>query len=284
MPDIPVSHNLKWSDGLGKRIFQRVEKEYGDLLEELTLNGGQEGVMHNYLEKRALLLPGLFGVYDSTNHGPFSELIFSKFQLNGNFRRIPDFVFVTKTSIQLQVVFIEIEDPSKKIFNQDDSFNAKFNEAYQQLEDWQQWFEDGTNQNILRQTLNSVISHPMMARLPMKAEYVLVYGRRSEYENMDNRIRRLNGKNKSPFKVMSFDRLKCSAYPSNLITVRLDQNGAHALHVDERYDYDYPTRSSHRAIKNKEEAVKLNEYMIDERKMHFLNVFVIWINCQMNKP
>lgn len=250
------------------QLFEsRVLQEYHKLLDELTKHGGQEQKMHDYFEKRPLLLPGIYGVHEKTNHGVFGSKIFSKFQLNGGiFRRIPDFLFVTKTSIQLQVVFIEIEDPSKKIFTEKDYFNADFNQAYQQLEDWEQWFQHGTNQNVLRDSLNSVINHSMMATLPMKAEYVLVYGRRSEYENMNMRIQRLSQKNKSPFKVMSFDRLACASYTDELITIRLDQNGAHALQVDERYEYDFPNRALHRNIRGKDEAVIRNDFMNKGKK------------------
>lgn len=252
---------------MDKEFESRVLEEYHELLDELTEAGGQEQRIHEYFEKRPLLLPGIYGVHEKTNHGVFGHKIFSKFQLNGGiFRRIPDFLFVTKTSVQLQVVFIEIEDPSKKIFTEKDYFNADFNQAYQQLEDWEQWFQHGTNQTVLRDSLNSVIDHSMMARLPMKAEFVLVYGRRSEYENMNMRIQRLSQKNKAPFKVMSFDRLTCAPYTSDLITVRLDQNGAHALQVDERYEYEYTNRATHRNIQRKEEAVIRNEFISQERK------------------
>jgi hypothetical protein len=256
--------------------LQGINQEYKLLLDHLTQNPGREKEMQEYLEKRTLLLPGIHGVYEETNHGIFSSIIFSQLRLAGLFTRVPDFVFVTKTSVQLQVVFIEIEDPAKKFFNKDNSFTSEFNKAFQQLEDWNIWFQDASNQQVLRNTLNLAINHHGMKTLPMKAEYVLVYGRNSEYENQQIRINRLSAKNNSPYKVMSYDRLSPYYLSDTFITVKKDDNGFYAIQVDENYLYDATMRGKHRHIADKKEAIENNQFMTDVKKAEVIKKVMFW--------
>lgn len=242
--------------------LKQIKQDYLRMLDDLTnsITGRQENQIHQYLERRTLLLPGQTGIQGTSHHGPYSNIIFSKFPLSGSFRRFPDFLFVTKTSAQATVVFIEIEDPSKKIFTGNDDFTSEFNHAFQQLQDWKIWFETDSNKSLLRQWLAEAIKHHMMSTLPMKAEYILIYGRRSEFEGHANKIRRLSEKSTYPYSVMSFDRLEPHPYFAGNITVRKDDNGYYAVEVSEEYEYDLLDYSYHKHIRNKEVAVSLNIY------------------------
>lgn len=252
--------------------FDKIHKEYREILDTISqvASNQREKMMHEYLEGRALLLPGQNGLNSDSHHGPFASIFFSKLRLQGTFRRFPDFVFVTKTSVQLTVVFIEIEDPTKKFFNVNDDFTSDFNQALQQLEDWKIWLEDDANKTLLRKSLNQAIDHHMVGQLPIKAEFVLVYGRNSEYEGQANKIRRLTEKSKYPYAVMSYDRLHCSHYHSANITVRQDDNGFYAIEIDEDYNYNQINSSFHTHLRQKTDAVRKNKYKSDLQKENLI--------------
>lgn len=253
-----------------------ITEEYRNLLDELSGSSGREAEMHTFLLQRPSLLPGFYGLHEPAHHGVMSGIIFNKLPLQGIFKRVPDFLFVTKTSVQMQVVFIEIEDPSIKIFNKDDSFTKEFNHAFQQLEDWSSWFKQGSNQTILLQTLQGALQWPHMFETPAKPVFILISGRRSEYLNNQNRLRRLAEKNRDPYFTMSFDRLESCFQYDDLIVVKQSANGFEALHVDEFYNYSDTTRQIHGHIANKKDAVLRNVYMNESRKSQIVKDIDYW--------
>jgi hypothetical protein len=251
--------------------FDQIQSEYSSLLDRMTENDEDEKIMHEYLEKRQLLLPGIMGSNEKYHHGTYGGFIFSEFSLFGSFNRRPDFMFVTKNSQSILINMIEIEKPSKKYFNLDDSFTKDFSGAYQQLEDWKIWCNDSNNTNTLRTWLLEIITHHLMGVLPIKYEYTLVYGRRNEYKDNKKRINRLNEKTKDPFVVMSFDRLNCFRFSSSFVTTKRKEDGFFAVQVDPDYRYDNFNYPMHKRLKNLVDAVNANEFMEPSRKKDLID-------------
>lgn len=250
----------------------KVTQDYKDLIEEITSNPNREEQrIQTFLEKRPQFLPNVSRINATTNHGVYSSLIFPKFSLNGTFRRVPDFMYVTKSSIQACVNFVEIEEPSKKMFTENNDFNAEFNHAFQQLEDWRIWLDEGNNKAFLRTELCRAIQHPLMQTLPIVFKFILIYGRRSEYETNDIRKARLSQKSSDPYQIMSFDRLDYSTFSSSLICVKKSDEGYYATNVSEDYDYNHPMRATHKHILRKVDAINSNDYISDERKAELVN-------------
>jgi hypothetical protein len=249
-------------------LSQKIYSDYCKLLENLCNLGcdGGEKDMHAFLEKNSRLLPCNTGIRNDRHHGIVKGIVFSKLPLQGSFRRVPDFIFLTKTSVKSTIVFIEIEHPGKKIFTKTDDFTSQFNQAYQQLEDWKIWFEADNNKSILKGWIHEAIDDTFLAKLPIKAEFVLIYGRRKEFENMPNRIRRLEEKNKYPINVMSYDRLICDSFTNGYITIRKNENGYSAIAVDAEYDYFFPDHRAHGHFQEIEKAFIENEYKTDFNK------------------
>lgn len=260
-----------------------VTYEYKYLLNRLSENPGREAEMHDFLAQRPSLLPGLFGVDENAHHGVINGVVFYKLPLQGTFKRVPDFLFVTKTSIRMQIVFIEIEDPAINMFNKDDSFTKEFNHAFQQLEDWHSWFSHGGNQTILLQTLQTALRWTYMFETPVQPIYLLIMGRRQEFENNQNRKRRLDTKSRHPYYVLSFDRLQHCSKLDNLIVVKHAPNGFEAIEVNDFYEYDYRTRQSHGHIAGKKNAVLKNKYMGDMTKAKLLQNIDYWDNIPDDK-
>jgi hypothetical protein len=169
--------------------------------ESILREATREQDVQNFLEHHPEFLPGLFDLHN----GPLHGIIVSKFPFGADYKC--DFAFVTRHSMALQFTFVEIEDPSKPIFNKDGSFSQAFNHARQQIADWKVWAE----KNIT--TLMDMFS-PMFETYNAWDDYkdfrfYLMYGRRSEIESDRKRKERwssIYASNDKRTYVMSYDR------------------------------------------------------------------------------
>jgi hypothetical protein len=80
----------------------------------------------------------------------------------------------------LQFTFVEIEDPTKPIFNQDGSFTQYFNHARQQIADWRVWAE--RNVDILMDMFGPMFETYNASADRKDFRFYLLYGRRREIE------------------------------------------------------------------------------------------------------
>lgn len=84
-----------------------------------------------------------------------SNALIAKLPLGVDF--VTDFTWVNPRSGPTYVYLIEIEKPSKSIFNKDDSFTQSFNHVYGQVEDWLGWY--ARNQDAFRDIFVPLKSH-----------------------------------------------------------------------------------------------------------------------------
>jgi hypothetical protein len=162
----------------------------------------REQDIQDFLELHPELLPGLFDFHN----GPLNGIIVSKFPFGADYKC--DFAFVTRHSAALQFTFVEIEDPTTRVFNKDGSFSQAFNHARQQIADWKVWAEKNIN------TLMNMFS-PMFEFYNAWDDYkdfrfYLVCGRRSEIESDKKRKERwssIHAGNDKNTVIMSYDRL-----------------------------------------------------------------------------
>jgi hypothetical protein len=168
------------------------------------INGGaSEAVIQDFLERHPVFLPGLWDLHN----GPLHDIVVTKLPLGADFQT--DFAFVTRHSMALQFTFIEIEAPSKRIFNKDGSFSQEFNHARQQVADWVLW----SNRNI--HVLMDMFG-PMFETYPVGEDNkdvrgYLLYGRREEVEADRKNKQRWQSVWLSSDKrivVMSYDRIR----------------------------------------------------------------------------
>ena len=75
-----------------------------------------EKVFQEFLEENPAFVPGAFQITSPSGFIPYWGCLFSQPRLNGLFKRIPDFTWITRDSLTLAPVFIEIEAPVKKCF------------------------------------------------------------------------------------------------------------------------------------------------------------------------
>lgn len=175
------------------------KKEYFELLDR----NENEQTYQTYLEENTMFIPREF----EQNHGIHFSTVFRKLPLSSDYK--PDFVYLSKSSDNWNVVLVEIEKPSSKYFkNNSTTFHTDFNLALQQMNTWRAWFDDESNKNHFKNnTLQGFIEPAHMGRNPFNFKYVLVHGRRAEYENNAQKTALIRGQQRSDFSIISFDSL-----------------------------------------------------------------------------
>jgi hypothetical protein len=178
---------------------EAIRTEWKNVLRSAT----REQEAQDFLERYPELLPGLLDLHN----GPLHRIVVSKFPFGADYKC--DFAFVTRHSMALQFTFIEIEDPTKPVFNKDGSFNQFFNHARQQIADWKIWADKNINTLVdmfspMFETYNAWDDHKDF-------RFYLVCGRRNEVESDRKRKERwssIQASSENKTFVMSYDRLR----------------------------------------------------------------------------
>jgi hypothetical protein len=194
----------------------RITSQTLRLLEE----GDKEQVYQEFLEKHTRFIPRDF----VQNHGIGCGLVLRKLAFGADYKS--DFFFFSKSSDDWNAVFIELEKPSSQFFKGNtDEFHPDFLKALQQINQWKAWFLSEQNRGSFLSTVSAIQVPEHMARNPTYNKYVLVFGRRSQYEGNENRRRLVRTSEHEDFKIITFDSLMedLSAKPKVSIGSRHNQ-------------------------------------------------------------
>lgn len=160
-----------------------------------------EQVYQDFIEQHTQLVPREF----VQNHGVHFDLVFRKLHLASDYA--PDFFYMSKSSADWNLVLIEIEKPQSRYFkNNSNDIHPDFLAALEQINRWKAWFETGGNfEGFVNGTLGEI-------RTPMgynkcHIKYVLVHGRRDEFEGSNLRKSLIRARESADFKILSFDSL-----------------------------------------------------------------------------
>jgi len=177
--------------------FSELKEQFEALYNEKTTT---EQSFQDLIEKHTTLAPRSF----KQNHGVHLDILFSKSQIGNNY--VSDFMFISKSSVDWNIVHIEIEDPRKKIFTKSSGFTAEFNAALKQVEDWSGWLQRSENQIAYKIQIEKLLRPANMANNPINHKFILVYGRRNEI-NTDIKKSSISVKKKENLDIMTFDSL-----------------------------------------------------------------------------
>jgi hypothetical protein len=168
---------------------------------ELLSETHPEQVYQEFIEKHTQLVPREF----VQNHGVHFDLVFRKLHLASDYA--PDFFYMSKSSADWNLVLIEIEKPQSRYFKKNSNdIHHDFLAALEQINRWKAWFETGGNfEGFINGTLGEI-------RTPMgdnkcHVKYVLVHGRREEFEGINLRRSLIRARESANFKILSFDSL-----------------------------------------------------------------------------
>jgi hypothetical protein len=177
--------------------MDELKRQFANLLDKEE----SEQKYQEFLETYTQFIPREF----VQNHGIHFRLVLRKLSLSKDYAT--DFFFLSKSSDDWNAVFIEIEKPYSKFFkNNSNDFHPDFLQAIQQINKWRAWLSQPENlEHFSRTTLGS-LKQPLTYN-PVYPKYVLVFGRRGEYEK--NAIRRnlIRAQEREDFKIISYDSL-----------------------------------------------------------------------------
>lgn len=184
--------------------------QFLDLLDKEEL----EQVYQQYIENNTRLVPREF----VQNHGIHFSMVLRKVPFGADFKS--DLFYLSKSSDDWNAVFVELEKPQSKFFKGSTTeFHSDFLKAVQQINQWRAWFlEEGNQRSFLNGSLNSILLPIGMARNPTYNKFVLVFGRRREYESNAQRRALVKAIETDDFKVITYDSLvegleqKCNLY------------------------------------------------------------------------
>lgn len=156
-----------------------------------------------FIERNTALVPREF----EQNHGIHLSIVLRKLGFGADY--VSDLFYLSKSSDDWHAVFVELEKPTTKFFKQgSNEFSAEFQLALQQINEWRAWLDRPGNKDAFLNNDVRVIRVPRhMAVNPTDFKFVLVTGRRSEYEGNDIRRSLVRAQERADFKILTYDSL-----------------------------------------------------------------------------
>ena len=183
---------------------------------ELLSRNPSEPEVQDFLETHPCLLP--VGSTPGSALYPLYCGLIRQPTLPGQKSYVPDFMWIASHSLAWFPTLIEIEKPSKRVFNKDGNPSSDFTHARHQLAQWRSWFADLAN---VQQFIDLYGIPDQMRRRTMHLRMILIYGRRSEFERNPLLSRErgslLPGHDEE---LMSFDRLRADKSMEDAITIK----------------------------------------------------------------
>ena len=171
-----------------------------------------EPVLQEFLEHHPSMVPG-----HDRGHAPLHWALITQPELPGVRRLRPDFMWISTNSMAWYPTMIEIEGLEKRIFLKNGDPGRHFNHARSQLAQWRAWFEeDGNLQQFIRKY---GIPDRMHRSRILRVRTILIYGRRSEFENDPFRTKQLASMCANGEEIMTYDRLRVARDMMPAITI-----------------------------------------------------------------
>ncbi|MFC3853997.1 Shedu immune nuclease family protein [Salinispirillum marinum] len=177
-----------------------------------------EQVYQRFMEENTCLIPREF----IQNHGIHFDLVLRKLSLAKDYA--PDFFYLSKSSADWNLVLIEIEKPRSRYFKgQSNNLHPEFLAGLDQIARWRAWFDNPANLTGFTDGTIAPIRKPM-ARNPCHIKYVLVHGRRSEFEGSELRRGLIRAREAEDFHIISFDSLLESLHSKGPLYLGIRKN------------------------------------------------------------
>ena len=203
-------------------------EQYRELLEKAL----EEKVYQKFLEQNTQFVPRHF----VQNHGVHMSLVLRKLKISNDM--ITDFVILSKSSIAWNYILIEIEKPSSNFFKRGTTkAHSDFIRGITQIKSWQAWFDNPANKAHFEAQLR-FLKKPI-SDAPVNIKYVLVTGRRKEFEASEAKMRAIGSFESDDFKIMSFDSLSENAHNNGELYLGLRKQGAIELVSDRVLDTEF---------------------------------------------
>lgn len=227
-----------------------------------------ESEVQQFLEMHPSLVPGAFGTNANPSGGPIYKAVITQAPLPSYNKRVTDFMWISRDSMNERPVLIEIEAPSKKYFTKDGVPTAEFTQAQNQIAEWKAYFNDLNNVELFKKFYG--IERYSGLGLRFSPSYILIYGRRSEFEGNKDLTAKRGILNLPDVHLISFDSLNFDPKCDQFICVKMrGPLRPEAISVPATIAWSPILASDRCMISNIEQAVLSNSEINHERK-HFL--------------
>jgi hypothetical protein len=241
-----------------------------------TMDNSTEGPFVAFLEKHPCLLPGGEGSLSSFggHHGGWNDTVISQPPLPGITKRGPDFMWLTKNSLDIIPVLIEIEAPGKPWFRKDGTRSAKLTQALDQLAEWKLHLDNGANRQLLAELYdfpgNWSATYNLVPRL------LLIYGRRKEFDLRPWLNQKRYAVRESATDAMTFDRLRPLPGSANAICLKIVDRTQVVAAIPPTFRLGPAIAENIALFRGWENAISANGQLGDSRKEFLIRRIPYW--------
>jgi hypothetical protein len=177
-------------------------------------------------------------------------------------------------SINFTPVFIEIESPAKRWFTEQGRPHHHLTEAMNQLAEWQAWLNRPENVMVFYEQFQ--IPDYLRRQRHFRPEFVLIYGRRSEFA-LRPELNRLRAQFEDHGQVvMTYDRLQPAKNCSDYICITKTAERYRALSVPATLKLGPMFADCWPLFDDVPEVIRNNEWLSDERKAFLVERIGYW--------
>lgn len=240
-----------------------------------------EQTFQKFFEENPAFVPGAFEIFGTSGHYPYTQSLISEPEIYGApFKRIPDFIWLAQDSLFFTPVFIEIEHPGKKTFTKSGIQTSEFSQALGQILEWKAILHEP--ENIL--AFYKCFNIPDRVRdKTFQPQFVLIYGRRSEYEGQPLLRKKRAELAQDKISVISFDRLYPDPKCEDLLCTELSQREYRVITIPPTYRYSPVTAQNLTIVKEFENAIFKMKQVSSGRKRFLAERFPYWRNYGSNE-
>lgn len=247
---------------------------YADYLDLLKTHSDDESAFQSFLEENPSFVPGAFELFGTSGHYPFTQSLIAQPRLNGGiFTRIPDFIWLAQDSLSFTPVLIEIERPSKKMFNQAGIPSADFTQAFNQITEWKAILS--IPENVL-QFYNCFNIPDWIRKKTFAPQFGLIYGRRSEYEKNAFLTQKRAQLAQNDVKIISYDRLNPDPKCADLLCSSLAAGKYSVKTIPPTYRYSPALADNFALVDGFDTAISKMQCTSPERKEFLLTRYPYW--------
>lgn len=249
--------------------------------EQLLASSPAEGLVQVFLEQNPSFIPGGLGEVGPGGHqGPHLDGVFRQPELQGLGRtQIPDFMWITRSTSLVTPICIEIERPDRSWFTQAGNPTAELTHARQQITRWRSWFGESANQEIFE---SRYLQHQYNNR-ELRPVYLLVYGRRSEFDKATSphrdpdALRKVRDRAAGPDEqFMTFDSLAPRPDYRDFVTLTMTTFGPEVHTVPPTFTTGPVTMDLAAAVADAEPAIRRTAAWSEDRKDYVVQRWNHW--------
>lgn len=256
-------------------IYESISNEkYNTLLKEKS---DDESTFQKFFERNPSFLPGAFELRELSGHLPHLHCLISQPEIGSTYTKKPDFLWLSQDSLTFVPVFIEIEKPSKKMFTQTGRPSADFTQAIDQIIEWKSILNQPENQLAFFKKYNLPLE---LTNKIFKPQFILIYGRRAEYEGNENLTRKRSELQSNDLAIMSYDRLSPRYDSRNMLCAHVNNSTGNPQYeimtIPPTFEFNAGWASNYREYFGFIEAIDRMECTSQERKDFLKERFPYW--------